>query len=633
MRKRNLMHRFQLSTVVLALGLLWNWLSESVLQINHPPVYWGTILICLGSIFYLNLRPGYYRLEEILGSTALMNLYLIGFYLAKPKDLWFGIPLVFCLSVVWIIHLRNRKRNINSLLEAIDCCHRGVYREQLPILIRDESSFLISEMNQLSSFLREKELLSQYIAPEVWQELQKESSQSLRAAREKWVLCLTLFVPEVQESLKHTQMLLEHVSDSCRKNLGFLNEFSREHAQVLFFEESEGYEKHALLALSEFLREKQFLGVLGAKASLRHCFVKSGVVLKADGMRMRCFSKEMVDDIEFLKTCTHSGMGYIHKDFIRKAERVFHLGDSIGEHCLINGEKNLDFHLDNLKSSRVEDKLVSIRVVETHRLERGISPLISLLEDVSPRVRIEAAKSLSRMVQPDNEDRIGQAFLRCLEKEWNHDCRATLVISLGEIRKKSLVAPLFHLLQDENDRVRANAIEAIGKCMDRGTVLRHLESMLNDRNNRARANAALALWMMGLKKGLVELIRMADSADPLLSCSGLYGLGETFREENLKVLYRVLSHPMHFYLRERKTLFLEAIRVSSDKVMEENPLVERNAIIALMKIRSNLAVPVLLKKFAASKDENIHQLILETLLALEEFSLVSRLRRKGNTTS
>ncbi len=572
-------------------------------------------------------------MEQTFSLLALLNLGLISLYLSQTKDLWFGLPMILCLVAFCVIHLRQRARSLSSLEEAIDCCHRGVYREQLPILIRDETSLLISEMNHLSSFLREKELLSQYIAPEVWQELQKESSQSLKAAREKWVICLTLRVPQIPESLDNTHLLLEHVSDSCRKNLGFLNEFSREHAQVLFFEESDGYEKHALMALSEFLRELRFLNIPGSKASLRHCFVKSGVVLKADGMRMRCFSKEMAEEIEFLKTCPQTTMGYIHKDFIRKAERVFHLGDTYQEHSLITGEKNLDFHLDNLKSSRVEDKLVSIRVVETHKLERGITPLISLLEDVSPRVRIEAAKSLSRMVRPDNEDLIGQAFLRSLEKEWNHDCRATLVISLGEIRKKSLVAPLFHLLQDENDRVRANAIEAIGKCMDRGTVLRHLESMLNDRNNRARANAALALWMMGLKKGLVELIRMADSPDPLLSCSGLYGLGETFREENLKILYRVLSHPMHFYLRERKTLFLEAIRVASDKVMESNPLVERNAILALLKIRSNLAVPVLMKKYSQSKDENIHQLILETLLALEEYSLVSRLRRKGSPTS
>ena len=98
-----------------------------------------------------------------------------------------------------------------------------------------------------------------------------------------------------------------------------------------------------------------------------------------------------------------------------------------------------------------------------------------MLEDVSPRVRIAAAGALSKFVNSDNENFIGQSFLNCLENEWNQDKRATLVMSLGKLKTKSLIKPLYKLLSDKNDRVRANAVEAIGQSMDRKTVLRYLD--------------------------------------------------------------------------------------------------------------------------------------------------------------
>ena len=62
--------------------------------------------------------------------------------------------------------------------------------------------------------------------------------------------------------------------------------------------------------------------------------------------------------------------------------------------------------------------------------------------------------------------------------------------------------------------------------------------------------------------------------------------------------------------------------------MTNHPLVERNAIIALGKFRSRKSVEVLKSKFFLTKETSLHQLILNTLLNMEEFELVTTLRKQ-----
>ena len=62
--------------------------------------------------------------------------------------------------------------------------------------------------------------------------------------------------------------------------------------------------------------------------------------------------------------------------------------------------------------------------------------------------------------------------------------------------------------------------------------------------------------------------------------------------------------------------------------MSKDFLVERNAIIALGKFRSKKSVKALEIKFLQTNDLSIQNLILNTLLNLEEFELVTNLRNE-----
>ena len=96
---------------------------------------------------------------------------------------------------------------------------------------------------------------------------------------------------------------------------------------------------------------------------------------------------------------------------------------------------------------------------------------------------------------------------------------------------------------------------------------------------------------------------------------------------NIKIHSKFVTNPVRFYFKER-LLFDQSLKVCVDKVMTNHPLVERNAIIALGKFRSRKAVEVLKSKFCLTKETSLHQLILNTLLNMEEFELVTTLREQ-----
>ena len=99
-----------------------------------------------------------------------------------------------------------------------------------------------------------------------------------------------------------------------------------------------------------------------------------------------------MEDLKFLRGQSKQlTQIYIHESLQQSAEQVFHLQESKADYFLVQSVKNQDYHLQNLLSHQVEDRLNSIRVVEAQRNITGVDTLIKLLEDVSPRVRIAAA--------------------------------------------------------------------------------------------------------------------------------------------------------------------------------------------------------------------------------------------------
>ncbi|MBN1130002.1 MAG: HEAT repeat domain-containing protein [Chitinispirillaceae bacterium] len=111
----------------------------------------------------------------------------------------------------------------------------------------------------------------------------------------------------------------------------------------------------------------------------------------------------------------------------------------------------------------------------------------------------------------------------------DHRVRAAVVAALGTVRLDEARAALIRSLNDEEFRVVANAVNALGGYGDAATVTL-VEPFLSDPHGLVRANAAVALWRCGAREKLPMLIAcldpMLDCARPEECAAALSALGE-----------------------------------------------------------------------------------------------------------
>lgn len=97
-------------------------------------------------------------------------------------------------------------------------------------------------------------------------------------------------------------------------------------------------------------------------------------------------------------------------------------------------------------------------------------------------------------------------------------------------------------LTNEDPIQRANAVEAIAaEIVDekedaRVEKIKKLEELLNDENNRVRANAAKAIYEIDKKLSLNTLQGMIDNESKRMRASAVWALGEIASEEALKMI-------------------------------------------------------------------------------------------------
>ncbi|PCJ17917.1 MAG: hypothetical protein COB02_12685 [Candidatus Cloacimonadota bacterium] len=565
--------------------------------------------------------------------TPWLALFIYMIHTLSGLPLLIGVAVCAFILFFLLIYLYKEEYLLQKELKSgLKSLINGQYKEQVSYGKDKNKNIFIKALNKLLNKLQEEDFVYQAVTDDIWNEDKTEVQRSDKRNGETWTLSISIFYHFKNDSkdnkLKVQKDFFKEMIEISQFVDTGVNNFSLQGCEFLFFKREEYFEKNAIATLSALMKCLVKEQVESFHVVLRDSFLKTGVLFHPEGFRRVGMGLPIKEDFDFMQSSSLKGSHfYIHDSFKSVGEQVFWLKDKNinDQYSEIDGEKDLEYHLENLGSKLVEEKLVSIRVIATQKAIKGLDLLISLLDDVSPRIRVASVKALAQLVTSKNEQKIGEAFLNCLAQEWNHDIRATLVISLGDLKRKELVDPLFELLKDENDRVRANAVEAIGKCMERGTVLRYLDELLLDKNNRARANAAMAIWLMGSARGFEVLLQMAQDEDELLSCSGLYGLGEIFVKENIEIASRFLGDPIEFYFRN-KNLIERSLEVSYSKIFHSHPFVERNAILSLKKIKCNKSIKILHEKYLKTNSKDLKQMILEAMLDMKEYELVRTLR-------
>ena len=166
--------------------------------------------------------------------------------------------------------------------------------------------------------------------------------------------------------------------------------------------------------------------------------------------------------------------------------------------------------------------------------------LVAALADPNEWVRVQVADALGRVGDPT----LAQVIAGHLEVEKEPHVRATLVKSLGGIGDEKMLPVLALLLDDADNRVRANIVEAIMHLkLKKGDLKKTLNKLANDPSNRVRANAALALLAAGDKKGREILDAMIKMKDEFMRASALYALGELRLKTDQKMIVKHFDDP------------------------------------------------------------------------------------------
>jgi HEAT repeat protein len=147
---------------------------------------------------------------------------------------------------------------------------------------------------------------------------------------------------------------------------------------------------------------------------------------------------------------------------------------------------------------------------------RAIPPLIQLLVDPCPLVRVAATYGLGRNPSPDAV----MPLIDGLARDWNGYVRKGIVWALGNCRDSRALKPLLRSLKLDISAVRLWAASALGQSADLGydaviaTVPPIIEALINDPLAAVRSNCA---WSLGrLCRELPSNVVYATAVDALI---------------------------------------------------------------------------------------------------------------------
>lgn len=175
------------------------------------------------------------------------------------------------------------------------------------------------------------------------------------------------------------------------------------------------------------------------------------------------------------------------------------------------------------------------------RDERFLPILLQSLEDPNISLKCAAAQALSGFPSPE----VKEALLATLHHSDSSRVKASILSTLGASNLDLALAPiLLESLVDPDERVQANAVEAIGLTRD-PQLIAAVIPFLSSPVPRIWANAAVALARSPAYKSvaLEHLRSTLMDQNPRIASSALYAAGEVGTEELTPLVLRATVRP------------------------------------------------------------------------------------------
>ncbi|MDD2716592.1 MAG: HEAT repeat domain-containing protein [Candidatus Wallbacteria bacterium] len=178
-----------------------------------------------------------------------------------------------------------------------------------------------------------------------------------------------------------------------------------------------------------------------------------------------------------------------------------------------------------VETVKIPEEAKEIPVKNPDRLgKKMLDNLRVKLKDLNPEVRFQAAQIL--VTYTDRDDPAILPLLHDAAVDPDKRIRALIAQALGKSGDRTSYRVLLKLLNDPNDRVRANVVQSLEKFDRKDEVIALLVPFLDDSNNRVRANVIVALWRLQYKNIWGTLKALLDHKDDRHVASALYAIRE-----------------------------------------------------------------------------------------------------------
>jgi HEAT repeat protein len=220
-----------------------------------------------------------------------------------------------------------------------------------------------------------------------------------------------------------------------------------------------------------------------------------------------------------------------------------------------------------------------------------------------------------------------EVLFKHLEQENSERVISSLLIGIGKLCHTNKILRIARFLQNPDLRIVANAIEALGSSDD-PQVIDLVIPFVSSKNNRVKANAAMVLFSKGRVEVIDVLKPMLLHSDPFMRASAAFALGElTVMATAEGIAKRIKDDPpmAKQFLGELQGCVALLVSLLKDS----EPIVKRQAVVALGKVKDKSAVLPLLDNLNIEKDskELVHD-VAEALRSIGSHRLVREVIRQ-----
>ena len=256
--------------------------------------------------------------------------------------------------------------------------------------------------------------------------------------------------------------------------------------------------------------------------------------------------------------------------------------------------------------------------------EEALDRLVQMLSDPETWVRIRTVQALSKFTSTKAPDYIVQH----LEREENEKVRATMVKAIGSFGDEKYIPVLMTYLKDDDARVKANTIEGLGYIKSE-SVQDILRPYLKDNNSRIKANAARIMLGRETSDATAKstLEQMIVSEDQYERASAVYAVGAARMDAFLLKLIDLISDKSFVVLRNVTDALSHFGPIAEDlvgnRLAEKDSSVKANCCKILATIGTQKSLGKLIPLLGDQNGE-VRSLAEEAIAKIEESSAVSR---------